>query len=74
MKTDKLVLITSLHVCVQSSTDLADVPTGEAHQCGEPVGDVQQSFGDPSPTLQQGAVNEGHPTDSTLPVRPLETQ
>lgn len=24
-----------------SSTDLADVSAGEAHQCGEPVGDVQ---------------------------------
>lgn len=26
---------------VLSSTDLADVSAGEAHQCGEPVSDVQ---------------------------------
>lgn len=57
-----------------SSTDPADVSPGEAHQCGEPVGDVQQSCGDSSPAPQQRAVDERHSADSTFPVRTLETQ
>lgn len=55
-----------------SSTDLADVPPSQTHQCGEPVRDVQQSFGDPSTAFQQWAVDKGHSADPTLPVGTLE--
>lgn len=55
------------------STDLADVPPCQTHQGGEPVRDVQQSFGDPSTAFQQRAVDEGHSADPALPVGTLET-
>lgn len=55
-------------------THLADVAPGKTHQCGEPVGDVQQRLGDPSTALQQRAVHEGHPADPPLPVRSLEAE
>ena len=52
-------------------TNLADVSSSQSHQRGEPVGDVEQCFGDPSPPPQQGAVHECHPTYSPLPIGPL---
>ena len=53
-------------------TDLADVAPGQAQQRGVPVGDVEQSLGDPPPALQQGAVDEGHAPHPALPVGPLQ--
>lgn len=59
--------------CDHHPTDLADVAPSQTHQCGEPVRDVQQSFGHPAAAFQQWAVDEGHSTDPALPVRTLET-
>lgn len=53
------------------STDLAGVPSCQAHQRREPVSDVEKSFGDSPPASQQGAVHKGQAADSALPVRPL---
>lgn len=60
-------------VSSQPPTDLADVAPSQTHQRGEPVRDVQQSVGHPAAAFQQWAVDEGHPADAALPVRPLET-
>lgn len=57
---------------VLSSTDLADVSSGQTDQRGKPVCDVEESFGDASPVFQQRTVNEGHAADAALPVRSLK--
>ena len=69
---------THTHTCcrqvVLSFTDLADVSSSQTHQGGEPVCDVEQSFGHSPPASQQRTVHEGHAADPPLPVRALATQ
>ncbi|KAG7236598.1 hypothetical protein INR49_000721 [Caranx melampygus] len=58
---------------VLSSTDLADVSSGQTDQCGEPVCDVEESLGDASPVSQQrtGEQQEERPARGVVTLQDL---